>query len=61
MDKLFNIVSNLGSPKILVIGDLMLDKYVWGEVKRISQEGPHPNHQCLFGRCSARRRGKRYK
>src|SRR3989337_1023448 len=42
MDKLFNIVSNLGSPKIMVIGDLMLDKYVWGEVKRISQEAPIP-------------------
>ena len=42
MDKLFNIVSNLDSPKILVIGDLMLDKYVWGEVKRISQEAPIP-------------------
>ncbi len=42
MDKLFNIISNLGSPKILVIGDLMLDKYVWGEVKRISQEAPIP-------------------
>src|SRR3989304_3214149 len=42
MDKLFNIVSNLGSPKIMVIGDLMLDKYVWGEVRRISQEAPIP-------------------
>ncbi len=42
MDKLFNIISNLGSPKIMVIGDLMLDKYVWGEVKRISQEAPIP-------------------
>lgn len=26
----------------MVIGDLMLDKYVWGEVKRISQEAPIP-------------------
>ncbi len=42
MDKLLNIVSNLGSPRIIVIGDLMLDKYVWGEVKRISQEAPIP-------------------
>lgn len=42
MDKLLNIISNLGSPKILVIGDLMLDKYVWGEVRRISQEAPIP-------------------
>ncbi|MCF6147559.1 MAG: D-glycero-beta-D-manno-heptose 1-phosphate adenylyltransferase [Candidatus Kuenenia sp.] len=42
MDNLFKIVSNLGSPKIMVVGDLMLDKYVWGEVKRISQEAPIP-------------------
>lgn len=42
MDNLLNILSNLGSPKIMVIGDFMLDKYVWGEVKRISQEAPIP-------------------
>ncbi|HHT9106137.1 MAG TPA: D-glycero-beta-D-manno-heptose 1-phosphate adenylyltransferase [Candidatus Wujingus californicus] len=42
MDKTFNIVSNLKSPRIVVIGDLMLDKYVWGEVRRISQEAPIP-------------------
>ncbi|MCR4293349.1 MAG: D-glycero-beta-D-manno-heptose 1-phosphate adenylyltransferase [Candidatus Kuenenia sp.] len=42
MDNLFHIVSHLRSPKILVIGDLMLDKYVWGEVRRISQEAPIP-------------------
>lgn len=42
MDKLLSIISGLGSPKIMVIGDLMLDKYVWGEVKRISQEAPIP-------------------
>ena len=26
--------------KILIIGDIMLDKYIWGEVKRISPEAP---------------------
>ncbi|MAE43367.1 D-glycero-beta-D-manno-heptose-7-phosphate kinase [Candidatus Woesearchaeota archaeon] len=26
--------------KILVIGDIMLDKYIWGEVSRISPEAP---------------------
>ncbi len=41
-DKLLNIIKNLGSPRIMVIGDLMLDKYVWGEVRRISQEAPIP-------------------
>ena len=39
---LVNILSNSGSPNILLIGDFMLDKYVWGEVKRISQEAPIP-------------------
>jgi D-beta-D-heptose 7-phosphate kinase/D-beta-D-heptose 1-phosphate adenosyltransferase len=28
--------------KILVIGDVMLDKYIWGEVSRISPEAPVP-------------------
>jgi len=31
-----------GSPRICVIGDVMLDRYVWGNVSRISQEGPIP-------------------
>jgi D-beta-D-heptose 7-phosphate kinase/D-beta-D-heptose 1-phosphate adenosyltransferase len=39
---LVHILSNIGSPNILLIGDFMLDKYVWGEVKRISQEAPIP-------------------
>jgi D-beta-D-heptose 7-phosphate kinase / D-beta-D-heptose 1-phosphate adenosyltransferase len=28
------------SPKILVIGDLMIDQYLWGDSKRISPEAP---------------------
>lgn len=28
--------------RILVVGDLMLDKYVWGKVERISPEAPVP-------------------
>lgn len=39
---LAHILSTIGSPNILLIGDFMLDKYVWGEVKRISQEAPIP-------------------
>lgn len=30
------------SPRVLVIGDLMLDRYTWGEVMRISPEAPIP-------------------
>src|SRR3989339_1421517 len=28
--------------RILVVGDLMLDKYTWGQVERISPEAPIP-------------------
>lgn len=28
--------------KILVIGDLILDRYIWGKVNRISPEAPVP-------------------
>ena len=31
-----------GQPNVLVVGDVMLDKYVWGEVERISPEAPVP-------------------
>ncbi len=41
-DNLTHIVSTVGRPDILLVGDFMLDKYVWGEVKRISQEAPIP-------------------
>ena len=34
------------SPKILVIGDLMIDQYLWGSCDRISPEAPVPGNQC---------------
>ncbi len=37
---LIDLVQNLGQPRVLVIGDLMLDRYVWGDAARISQEAP---------------------
>ena len=39
MKKLFNKFRNTG---ILVIGDLMVDRYIWGKVRRISPEAPVP-------------------
>jgi D-beta-D-heptose 7-phosphate kinase/D-beta-D-heptose 1-phosphate adenosyltransferase len=33
-------------PKILVIGDLILDEYIWGGVSRISPEAPVPILEC---------------
>ena len=40
MNKLIKIIEQFKSKKILVIGDVMLDKYIWGEVTRISPEAP---------------------
>src|SRR5436190_13549733 len=33
-------VQRLGQPRVLVVGDVMLDRYVWGDAERISQEAP---------------------
>src|SRR5438067_7554219 len=38
--ELIDLVHKLGQPRVLVIGDLMLDRYVWGNAERISQEAP---------------------
>src|SRR6184192_1317531 len=37
---LIELVQHLGQPHVLVVGDLMLDRYVWGDAERISQEAP---------------------
>lgn len=37
-----NIIDNFKNVKVLVIGDVMLDKYLEGNVNRISQEAPIP-------------------
>ncbi len=37
---LIELVQNLGQPRVLVVGDVMLDRYVWGDAERISQEAP---------------------
>ncbi len=34
--------NGFGMRPVLVVGDLMLDRYLWGEVKRISPEAPVP-------------------
>ncbi len=40
MEQLLNIVKNFKDSKILVVGDLMLDEYILGDVNRISPEAP---------------------
>ncbi|MFH1612843.1 MAG: D-glycero-beta-D-manno-heptose-7-phosphate kinase [bacterium] len=42
MKELFKIIDNFKKKKILVIGDVLLDKFIWGEVSRISPEAPIP-------------------
>lgn len=37
-----NIIRRFGEARIAVVGDLMLDRYVWGHASRISQEAPVP-------------------
>mgnify|MGYP006292495451 CR=1 FL=1 len=41
-DRLKQIAARLKSPKVLVVGDLMLDRYSWCGVERISPEAPVP-------------------
>ena len=41
-EQLLKTIGNLGAPKILVVGDFMLDVYIYGDVARISPEAPVP-------------------
>lgn len=36
------LVQKFSNAKILVIGDIMVDEYIWGDVERISPEAPVP-------------------
>jgi len=40
--KVRQIIKNFKDKRVLVLGDLMLDKYIWGNVIRISPEAPVP-------------------
>jgi D-beta-D-heptose 7-phosphate kinase / D-beta-D-heptose 1-phosphate adenosyltransferase len=40
--KLLKAVTNMGSPKVLLLGDFMLDVYIYGDATRISPEAPVP-------------------
>ena len=42
LKRLRQILERASSKRILVIGDLMLDEFVWGKVGRISPEAPVP-------------------
>jgi len=36
------IISSFAGKRILVLGDIMLDEFIWGKVRRISPEAPVP-------------------
>lgn len=42
LDTLRNVVKNFEDITVLVLGDVMLDRYWWGSVSRISPEAPVP-------------------
>ena len=41
-DRLCQLIASFESKRILVIGDIMLDRFLWGNVSRISPEAPVP-------------------
>src|SRR5215510_6593113 len=42
MNRLLEIVDKFRATHLLVVGDLMLDRFVWGDVDRLSPEAPVP-------------------
>ena len=53
-ERLTQIISQFAGKRVLVLGDVMLDKYIWGRVSRISPEAPVPiveveREECIPG------------
>ena len=42
IERAFGYIGRFPSCRLLVVGDIMLDEYVWGDVRRISPEAPVP-------------------
>ena len=40
--EMISLISKFNSARLMVIGDLMVDEYIWGSVSRISPEAPVP-------------------
>ncbi|MFT4640747.1 MAG: bifunctional ADP-heptose synthase (sugar kinase/adenylyltransferase), partial [Verrucomicrobiales bacterium] len=40
--RLANLLEQFRSKSVLVLGDVMLDRFIWGNVSRISPEAPVP-------------------
>lgn len=41
-DRAYKILKKISTKRILVIGDIILDEFIWGSVDRISPEAPVP-------------------
>jgi D-beta-D-heptose 7-phosphate kinase/D-beta-D-heptose 1-phosphate adenosyltransferase len=51
------IIKNFSRTKVLVVGDIILDHFIWGKVSRISPEAPVPivdvqNENFMLGGCA---------
>ncbi|MBN2523828.1 MAG: hypothetical protein JXB24_11185 [Bacteroidales bacterium] len=46
-----NVLNEFSKKKILIIGDVMIDEYLWGNVNRISPEAPVPVVSCTEREC----------
>ncbi|MBD3224391.1 MAG: D-glycero-beta-D-manno-heptose-7-phosphate kinase [Caldithrix sp.] len=42
LNKLNTILNDLQGKRVVVLGDLMIDEYLWGKVRRLSPEAPVP-------------------
>ncbi|MGH7769460.1 MAG: bifunctional heptose 7-phosphate kinase/heptose 1-phosphate adenyltransferase [Candidatus Binatia bacterium] len=42
VNRLLSLIGRFRRSRLLVVGDLMLDRFIWGEVDRISPEAPVP-------------------
>ena len=42
VERLGNTLNQFANKRILVVGDIMLDRFLWGGVSRISPEAPVP-------------------
>ncbi len=42
MTRVDTLIRNFSEKKVLVVGDIMLDRFIWGSVSRISPEAPVP-------------------
>ena len=39
---LIQALQTLGAPRVAVVGDFMIDRYIWGDAERVSPEAPVP-------------------